>query len=227
MIKYIGLFFAISLLFSLHSLGAEEADRCTVKDSLVQVTGRVTGEDLVPLSWVHVVSKESGEKTRTDSIGRFVIHVPPRSTLIFSCEGKVNKRARVKRGRDMEVRMETWDHHSDPSAIPFVKYREGKVFLVAEEMPRFPGGQEACRRFLRGKMNNTPFGHYVSGKAFVTFIVDVNGEITNAEVRRASDEYFSWDALRLVGCMPDWIPGKNKGKPVPVSYTIVVHYDVY
>ena len=63
------------------------------------------------------------------------------------------------------------------------------------------------------------------GKTFVKFTVNSDGSIQDAEVIKSSgDVYLDKEALRVIEAMPKWKPGKQRGKPVRVKYTVPVNF---
>ena len=101
---------------------------------------------------------------------------------------------------------------------------EDSVYMVVEEMPKFPEGD--VTRWIAEHMEYSPVGCGVSGKVFVKFVVEKDGRITNAQVLRPEDPVLDKEAIRLVESMPRWIPGKQGGKPVRVSYVVPVNFQL-
>ena len=62
----------------------------------------------------------------------------------------------------------------------------------------------------------------ISGKVSVKFVIEKDGSIADPVVVRSVDPYLDKEALRVVKSMPKWKPGKQRGKPVRVSYTVPV-----
>lgn len=100
------------------------------------------------------------------------------------------------------------------------------IFVVAEEMPVFPGGQLALRKYLSQAVKYPPIAVEagVQGRVFVSFIVDKNGDVTDVSVVRPLDPSLDKEALRVVKSMPRWTPGMQRGKPVRVSYTVPINF---
>ncbi|MDP1803190.1 MAG: energy transducer TonB [Bacteroidota bacterium] len=98
-------------------------------------------------------------------------------------------------------------------------YRQGSEMT----MPEFPGGGfNAMRTFINGNMNYPTYAREngLSGKVWVSFMVSKTGKIENAVVAygmKDCDECNA-EALRVVSLMPQWIPGKYKGKNVQSSF---------
>ena len=112
-------------------------------------------------------------------------------------------------------------------------YREvtpskGTVYDMAEKMPDFPGGSVALMKWINAH-KVYPEEMKKAGKQgleIMTFVVDEDGSISQAEVIRSVDPLCDADAVRLVGSMPRWNPGMQFGKPVKVRYTIPIRYSL-
>jgi protein TonB len=91
-------------------------------------------------------------------------------------------------------------------------------------MPEFPGGMEALMKYLQKniKYPSRAQDNNVQGRVMVTFVVNKDGSIVDPEVIKAVDKDLDNEALRVVKAMPKWNPGKQRGKPVRVKYTVPV-----
>ena len=101
-----------------------------------------------------------------------------------------------------------------------------KTFDVVEQMPEFPGGQIAMLDFLSKNIRYPEEAHKagIQGRVVATFVVEKDGSISNAKVMRSIDPLLDAEALRVINSMPNWIPGKQDGKPVAVKYTVPVSF---
>lgn len=101
-----------------------------------------------------------------------------------------------------------------------------KIYDVAEVMPEFPGGQSALFKFLSANVSYPELAmkNGIQGRVIVSFVVERDGSITNAQVMKSVDPSLDREALRLVRSMPAWSPGKQKGVAVRVKYTIPVTF---
>lgn len=101
-----------------------------------------------------------------------------------------------------------------------------KTFDVVEQMPEFPGGQIAMLDFLSKNIRYPEAAHKagIQGRVVATFVVEKDGSISNAKVMRSIDPLLDAEALRVINSMPNWIPGKQDGKPVAVKYTVPVSF---
>ena len=93
---------------------------------------------------------------------------------------------------------------------------------IPEEMPEFPGGINELMKFLQENMkypeDATKEGK--QGRVIVRFVIDKDGTISDATVLRSVYPSIDAEALRVVNAMPKWTPGKVKGAPVRVTYTL-------
>ena len=106
------------------------------------------------------------------------------------------------------------------------KEEEAKVFDVVDEMPSFPGGDAELMRFLHDHMKYPAVAEEngIQGKVIVNFIVERDGSISNAQIKKSVDSSLDKEAIRLIKSMPRWIPGKQNGSTVRVRYTVPVNF---
>jgi protein TonB len=64
----------------------------------------------------------------------------------------------------------------------------------------------------------------VQGKVFVTFVVEIDGSISNVRVLRGIGSGCDDEAVRVVKSMPKWIPGKQRGVPVRVQFNLPINF---
>ncbi|NEW83223.1 MAG: TonB family protein [Mariniphaga sp.] len=101
-----------------------------------------------------------------------------------------------------------------------------EVFVVVEEMPEFPGGDKALRTFIAThiKYPTAAVEAKAVGTVFVNFVVSSNGKIGNAKVIKSIHPALDKEAIRVVNSLPDWKPGKQRGKNVDVVYTMPIEF---
>ncbi|MDR1415856.1 MAG: M56 family metallopeptidase [Prevotellaceae bacterium] len=101
-----------------------------------------------------------------------------------------------------------------------------EVFNEAEEMPQFPGGQNALMKYLSGntKYPEAAIRDSIQGRVIVRFIIDATGKIDSVNIVKSLNATCDAEAIRVVKAMPTWIPGKNKGEAVSVAYTVPIIY---
>ena len=114
---------------------------------------------------------------------------------------------------------------------PVVKVEEEKessqqIFMVVEEMPEFPGGQAALMSFIAKSIKYPVVAQEngIQGRVTCSFVVNKDGSIVDAEVIRGIDPSLDKEALRVINTMPKWKPGKQRGKPVRVKFTVPINF---
>lgn len=100
------------------------------------------------------------------------------------------------------------------------------VFTVVEEMPEFPGGQQALMKYVGSKIRypEEAMENSIQGTVFVTFVVEPDGRITGVRILRGIGHGCDEEAMRVVKSMPNWTPGKQLGKAVRVQYNLPVRF---
>ena len=103
---------------------------------------------------------------------------------------------------------------------------KAEIFTVVEEQPGYPGGDEARIRFLQENIKYPEEAKElgVQGKVFVTFVVEVDGSITDVRVLRGIGAGCDEEAIRVVRNMPKWVPGKQRGVPVRVQFNLPIKF---
>lgn len=101
-----------------------------------------------------------------------------------------------------------------------------EVFIIVEQMPVFPGGEAALRKFLATEVKYPVIAQEngIQGRVYVKFVIAADGSVTNVEVARPFDPNLDKEAVRVVKSMPKWTPGKQRGKAVKVSYTVPINF---
>jgi len=104
--------------------------------------------------------------------------------------------------------------------------KENQPYTVVEQMPTFPGGEEALKTFIVTNVKYPAIAREkgIQGKVFIKFVVTNTGSITNAKVVRGVDPSLDQEAIRVVESMPNWKPGMQNGENVVVSYTIPIEF---
>ncbi len=105
---------------------------------------------------------------------------------------------------------------------------EAKNVALLEKLPEFPGGMEAWSKFLsknihypeRAATNN------ISGRVFMSFIVEKDGKITHIELLRGIGFGCDEEAIRVLKIAPSWKPGIQNGKAVRVKYTMPINFTI-
>jgi periplasmic protein TonB len=99
-----------------------------------------------------------------------------------------------------------------------------EIFIIVEDLPEFPGGNSTMYDWIRDntKYPGEAVKSKIEGKIFVVFTVNEKGKIKNIKVPDPVHPMLDAEAIRVIGSMPDWKPGKQEGKPVSVQLKVPV-----
>ena len=102
------------------------------------------------------------------------------------------------------------------------------IFLVVEEMPEFPGGDLEMRKFIAMNVQYPEEAkeEKISGKVFVQFVVNEEGNVENVGIARSVDPFLDKAAMDAVKSMPQWKPGKQRGKNVKVGFVVPINFQI-
>ena len=103
---------------------------------------------------------------------------------------------------------------------------ESEIFMNVEQMPEFPGGQTALLKYIARNTNypDTCKRYNITGKVFVTFVVEKDGAVNEVEILRSVDKYLDAEALRVIRSLPRFKPGTKRGKAVRVRFTVPINF---
>ncbi len=103
-----------------------------------------------------------------------------------------------------------------------------EMFFVVEDMPQYPGGNEAMKEFIYSNLNypSKAKKNKMEGSVIVQFEVNKMGEVGSVTVVQTSNKIFSASAIEVIENMPNWTPGMQRGKAVKVMFTIPVLFKI-
>lgn len=121
---------------------------------------------------------------------------------------------------------------------------QDEIFWVVEQMPEFPGGDEAMFKYLSDNLSYPQNAREagIQGKVMVGFVVEADGSITEVKTIRffpitdskekskpvtltmVLQKELEDEAIRVVKAMPKWTPGKQRGRNVRVAYRLPITF---
>jgi len=106
------------------------------------------------------------------------------------------------------------------------KKADKDVYVVVEELPEFIGGKEAMAAWINANLKYPAeaMKNKITGKVYVNFIVSPTGKVKNVVISKSVSPLFNAEAIRVISSMPDWKPGKQAGKSVPVQMQVPVEF---
>lgn len=134
---------------------------------------------------------------------------------------------------DIDDDMDIFDtEFTEDAAVQIVEFsdeeeevEEEQIFVIVEDMPGFGGGDSnKFREYIQKNLKYPDIAaeNGIQGRVFVSFVVEPNGEVSNVRVVRGVDPSLDREAVRVVESSPKWTPGKQRGKPVRVSFTFPI-----
>ena len=110
-------------------------------------------------------------------------------------------------------------------------------FAVIEDVPIYPGCervakskrrqcfQEQINKHIRKNFRYPEIAQEmgIQGRVYVNFIISKDGSITNIRMR-GPDKNLEKEAARIIGRLPKMTPGKQRGRPVRVPFSIPITF---
>lgn len=164
-------------------------------------------------------------KKKTNGAGhiKYALFTIPAFALLLagniSCSSEATKTDDVKENAATEKANEAEVIVQEPAT-------KDEAFAVVEQMPEFPGGMKDLMTYLKDniKYPKAAQDKKVQGRVIVQFVVEKDGTPTEFNVVRSVDPDLDAEALRVLGGMPKWKPGMQKGQVVRVKYTVPVAF---
>jgi TonB family protein len=106
--------------------------------------------------------------------------------------------------------------------------KEEPLFQVVEVMPEYEGGKSAMYKFLQSNIEypETAKKQGTQGTVYVGFIIEKDGKISSVEIKKGIGDGCDEEAVRVIKNMPNWTPGKQRGKDVRVAYTLPIKFNL-
>ena len=143
--------------------------------------------------------------------------VPPPPEVIEIVEDKVEI--------EDEIEIEDTESNED-EMIEIEDEYDDEFFMVVENMPEFPVGDLGLMKYIQKNVKYPPISkqYNITGKVYVSFIVEKSGYVSNVKIVRGVDKNLDAEAVRVVNSLPKYKPGKQRGKPARVMFTIPINF---
>ncbi len=101
-------------------------------------------------------------------------------------------------------------------------------FVVVEQMPHFPGGDEELINFIK---NNTIYPEAaktdrIEGRVIIRFVVNTEGKVKGLSVLKGVHPLLDAEALKVISKLPAFEPGMQGGKAVDVWFSAPVTFSL-
>jgi TonB family protein len=115
---------------------------------------------------------------------------------------------------------------TDISVVEETPGASSEPFVVVEEMPVFPGGNEGLMNYIAANIKYPESAKLsrLEGKVIIRFCVTETGTVDRVKVLRSVETSLDAEAARVISSLPEFRPGKQGGVPVAVWHMIPVEF---
>lgn len=216
---------ALALAAFSATAGVHPGSPLAARPTSVTITGRVADTKGTPLAGVFITMQQAATTATTNSSGNFLLASDQANpVLTFKCAGYQTQSFLLKAAGPVTIVL------NEVGTVPVAPAAGlevvNKPLAIADEQPTFPGGATAYRNFLQQNVHypEAAKAKQVSGDVFVSFVVDEQGRLLDAEVVKGVGYGLDEEALRLVRLMPWWTPARTNGQPVRVPATLRMRF---
>lgn len=100
--------------------------------------------------------------------------------------------------------------------------------VSVQEMPEFPGGMSALMKYVGDHLNYPAEAqrNNIEGKVFLKFVVNTDGSVNRIELIRGIDPVLDNEAIRVIGTLPRFKPGRQNGVAVRVWFSMPINFKI-
>ncbi len=116
-----------------------------------------------------------------------------------------------------------------PATVEEEMVEEEEIFLIAETMPTFEGGDvNSFRTWVQSRLKYPIVAqeNNIQGRVVVTFVVGKDGSVGHIQVLASPDKSLAAEAVRVIESSPKWTPGKQRGNPVQIRINLPVDFQI-
>ena len=209
-------------------------------EQTIKFTGRVVDEAGNPLDGASIVVYGGTTGTVSDNDGLFTLTIGKKEEIFITYVGYVSLRVGYE-----PIEFKLQKNPKDPITFPLVLgaikldideiiskgepkeevseksniNKDDEVFVAIEELPSYPGGMYAFAKEIKEKIGTLKN----SGKVVVDFTVNKDGS-TRMLSAKGDHRVSNAELPQIIRGLKKWTPGKQRGKAVPVTYTITLNY---
>jgi TonB family protein len=146
---------------------------------------------------------------------KFILAIPLLAIFLWAVSCTNAQKSNKEAGKDSTQQSVV----SDPAS-------KGEAYQVVDEMPVYPGGDEARAKFIGSNIKYPQAAKEkgVQGKVFVSFVIETDGSVSEVKTQQGIGSGCDEEAMRVVKMMPKWTPGKQAGKTVRVAFTMPIKF---
>ena len=116
--------------------------------------------------------------------------------------------------------------HSYAQSLPEKSPSRKDVFIHADVMPQFPGGNDSLIRFISCHLiyPEQAAENGIEGKVLLSVVIDKYGKPRDIIAKGKPDNFLAKEAIRVAKLMPEWTPGMQNDSAVSVQVSIPVNF---
>ena len=102
------------------------------------------------------------------------------------------------------------------------------IYTIVDKMPEYEYGERELANFIAYNIRypRKALQDGIEGRILCSFIVELDGSISNIEVVNGLDPALNDEAIRVLGLMPKWLPGENNGEKVNVKCLLPIDFTI-
>jgi protein TonB len=105
---------------------------------------------------------------------------------------------------------------------------EEKIIDFPDIEASFPGGFVEMSKWINKNVVYPDISLEMEeeGKVYVSFVIELDGSITDVKIDRSISRDLDREAKRLVRLMPKWVPGESKGEKVRTRCSLPINFEL-
>ena len=109
-----------------------------------------------------------------------------------------------------------------------INLNDAETLKIVEQLPEYPGGMVEFMKWLTVmlKYPDAALKRKIEGKVMVSFIVNVDGSVSDIKIVQGAHKLLDDEALRVVRLMPKWKPGLEGGRPCRSMISIPIVFEI-
>ena len=224
-----------------------ETKEQTIQTTEKMVKGKVVDSNDKPLERASVVVAGKTIGTLTDKEGVFYLNLSDTNSIVVSYVGFKSVKFSPDFEQLMNIRLQPDNIGIDNVVVVGYTTRTSnkekltikgvngdansnteskKIFTIVEQMPEFPGGSLALRKYIAQQIKYPAIAQEngIQGDVYVSFVINSYGVVSDAKIARSVDPALDNEAIRVIYSMPKWKPGYQQGKAVDVAFTVPITF---
>lgn len=113
-----------------------------------------------------------------------------------------------------------------PVPETIIRNEDSSIFVVVEQTPEFPGGNDSLFNFIRRNIiyPQDAMEKGIEGTVYIKFVVERDGSLSNFKLLRGVHPSLDAEALRVIKLSPKWKPGKQRNVPVRSVFNMPIKF---